>query len=44
MTFPLVRRPLMKLVLKLMAHLTNTEPAAAKDVLINTLQRLAPAA
>jgi len=27
-----------------MAHLTDTEPADAKDVLINTLQRLAPAA
>jgi hypothetical protein len=34
----------MELVLKLMAHLTDTEPADAKDVLINTLQRLAPAA
>jgi hypothetical protein len=31
-------------VLKLMAHLTYTEPDDAKDVLINTLQRLAPAA
>jgi geranylgeranyl reductase family protein len=37
-------RPLMELVLKLMAHLTDTEPADAKDVLINALQRLAPAA
>jgi len=37
-------RPLMELVLKLMAHLTDTEPADAKDLLINTLQRLAPAA
>jgi hypothetical protein len=34
----------MELVLKLMAHLTDTEPADAKDVLINTLQRLVPAA
>jgi menaquinone-9 beta-reductase len=37
-------RPLMELVLKLMAHLTDTDPVDAKDVLINTLQRLAPAA
>jgi geranylgeranyl reductase family protein len=37
-------RPLMELVFKLMAHLTDREPADAKDVIINTLQRLAPAA
>ena len=36
-------RPLMELVLKLMAHLTDAEPADAKDVLINTLQRIVPA-
>jgi geranylgeranyl reductase family protein len=37
-------RPLMELVLKLMAHLTDRDPSDAKDALINTLQRLAPAA
>ncbi|MFA9446247.1 geranylgeranyl reductase family protein [Egicoccus sp. AB-alg6-2] len=37
-------RPLMELVLKLMAHLTDARPSDAKDVIINTLQRLAPAA
>ena len=37
-------RPLMELVLKMMGHLTDTSPADAKDVLLNTLQRLAPAA
>ena len=37
-------RPLMELVLKLMAHLTDTEPTDAKDSIINVLQRLAPAA
>jgi len=37
-------RPLMELVLKLMGHLTDRDPADAKDVIINTLQRLAPAA
>jgi menaquinone-9 beta-reductase len=37
-------RPLMRLVLKLMAHLTDRRPADTKDVIINTLQRLAPAA
>jgi menaquinone-9 beta-reductase len=37
-------RPLMELVLKLMAHLTDRDPRDAKDVIVNTLQRLAPAA
>ena len=37
-------RPLMRLVLKLMAHLTDADPADTKDAIINTLQRLAPAA
>ncbi|MEX0831324.1 MAG: geranylgeranyl reductase family protein [Nitriliruptoraceae bacterium] len=37
-------RPLMELVFKLMAHLTDQRPADAKDAVINTLQRLAPAA
>ena len=37
-------RPLMELVLKLMAHLTDREPSDAKDVIVNTLQRLAPVA
>jgi menaquinone-9 beta-reductase len=31
-------------VLKLMAHLTDRHPADTKDVIVNTLQRLAPAA
>jgi menaquinone-9 beta-reductase len=43
-TYGMPYRPLMELVLKLMAHLTDTRPADAKDVLINTLQRIAPAA
>jgi hypothetical protein len=34
----------MLLVLKMMAHLTDTQPRDAKDVFLNTLQRLAPAA
>lgn len=37
-------RPLMELVLKLMAHLTDERPSDAKDLVINTLTRLAPAA
>ncbi len=37
-------RPLMELVLKMMGHLTDTDPADAKDVLLNTMQRLVPAA
>jgi menaquinone-9 beta-reductase len=37
-------RPLMEFVLKTMAHLTDARPADTKDVIINTLQRLAPAA
>jgi menaquinone-9 beta-reductase len=37
-------RPLMELVFKLMAHLTDRHPKDAKDVIVNTLQRLAPAA
>jgi geranylgeranyl reductase family protein len=37
-------RPLMELVLKLMAHLTDRRPADTKDAVINTLSRLAPAA
>ncbi len=37
-------RPLMELVFKLMAHLTDARPADTKDVIINTLQRVAPAA
>jgi flavin-dependent dehydrogenase len=37
-------RPLMELVLKLMAHLTDRDPSDAKDVIINALQRLAPTA
>ncbi len=37
-------RPLMEFVFKLMAHLTDARPQDAKDVMINTLQRLAPAA
>jgi hypothetical protein len=37
-------RPLMELVFKLMAHLTDERPSDAKDLVINTLTRLAPAA
>ncbi len=37
-------RPLMELVFKMMAHLTDHEPADTKDAVLNTLQRLAPAA
>jgi menaquinone-9 beta-reductase len=34
----------MLLVLKMMAHLTDRRPSDTKDVVLNTLQRLAPAA
>lgn len=37
-------RSLTELVLKLMVHLMDGSPADGKDVLINALQRLAPAA
>jgi menaquinone-9 beta-reductase len=43
-TYGMPYRPLMLLVLKLMAHLTDGHPADTKDVIVNTLQRLAPAA
>ncbi|TVP67542.1 MAG: geranylgeranyl reductase family protein [Nitriliruptor sp.] len=43
-TYGMPYRPLMLLVLKLMAHLTDQTPADTKDVIVNTLQRLAPAA
>ena len=43
-TYGMPYRPLMLLVLKLMAHLTDHQPADTKDVIVNTLQRLAPAA
>jgi menaquinone-9 beta-reductase len=43
-TYGMPVRPLMELVLKLMAHLTDRSPSDAKDVVINTLSRLAPAA
>jgi len=43
-TYGMPIRWLMELVLKLMAHLTDRRPADAKDAVINTLQRLAPAA
>ena len=43
-TYGMPYRPLMELVFKLMAHLTDREPSDAKDVILNTLQRLAPAA
>jgi len=43
-TYGMPYRPLMELVLKLMAHLTDADPADTKDVVINVLQRLAPAA
>ncbi len=37
-------RPLMELVFKLMAHLTDERPSDVKDLTINWLQRLAPVA
>jgi menaquinone-9 beta-reductase len=43
-TYGMPYRPLMELVFKLMAHLTDRQPSDAKDVIVNTLQRLAPAA
>jgi menaquinone-9 beta-reductase len=43
-TYGMPIRPLMEFVLKTMAHLTDRRPADTKDVIINTLQRLAPAA
>jgi menaquinone-9 beta-reductase len=43
-TYGMPYRPLMELVFKLMAHLTDRRPSNTKDVIINTLQRLAPAA
>ena len=43
-TYGMPIRPLMEFVLKTMAHLTDARPADTKDVIINTLQRLAPAA
>jgi menaquinone-9 beta-reductase len=43
-TYGMPVRPLMELVFKLMAHLTDRHPSDTKDLLINTLSRLAPAA
>ena len=43
-TYGMPYRPLMELVFKLMAHLTDEDPSDGKDLVINTLQRLAPAA
>lgn len=43
-TYGMPVRWLMEVVLKLMAHLTDRRPSDAKDAIINTLQRLAPAA
>jgi menaquinone-9 beta-reductase len=43
-TYGMPYRPLMELVFKLMGHLTDRHPTDTKDVIINTLQRLAPAA
>jgi geranylgeranyl reductase family protein len=37
-------RPLMEMVLKLMAHLTDADPSDTKDLVINTLTDLTPAA
>lgn len=37
-------RPLMELVFRLMAHLTDEQPSDGKDLVINTVSRLAPAA
>jgi menaquinone-9 beta-reductase len=43
-TYGMPIRPLMELVFKLMAHLTDRHPSDTKDAIINTLSRLAPAA
>ncbi|MFP4634914.1 MAG: geranylgeranyl reductase family protein [Nitriliruptoraceae bacterium] len=43
-TYGMPYRPLMRLVFKMMAHLTDERPADVKDVILNSLQRLAPAA
>jgi geranylgeranyl reductase family protein len=43
-TYGMPIRPLMELVFKLMAHLTDRHPSDTKDVIVNTLSRLAPAA
>ncbi len=43
-TYGMPIRPLMELVFKLMAHLTDQRPSDTKDVIVNTLSRLAPAA
>lgn len=43
-TYGMPYRTLMELVLKLMAHLTDRRPNDAREALINTLQRIAPAA
>jgi geranylgeranyl reductase family protein len=43
-TYGMPVRPLMELVFKLMAHLTDRHPSDTKDVIVNTLSRLAPAA
>jgi menaquinone-9 beta-reductase len=43
-TYGMPVRPLMELVFKLMAHLTDARPSDTKDAVINTLSRLAPAA
>ncbi len=43
-TYGMPYRSLMELVLKLMAHLTDRRPSDTKDAIVNTLQRLAPAA
>jgi hypothetical protein len=43
-TYVMPHRPLIELVLKLMAHLSNGSPADGKDVLISALQGMAPAA
>lgn len=43
-TYGMPYRPLMKFVLKMMAHLTDSDPSDTKDVILNSLQNLAPAA
>ncbi len=43
-TYGMPIEPLMQWVLRIMAHLTDSSPKNAHDVIINTMQRLAPAA
>jgi len=43
-TYGMPIEPLMQWVLKIMAHLTDAKPSDVHDVIINTMQNVAPAA